>query len=244
MRNYNPQDYRILVIDDEESICDILKYNLEKEGYRVDVCYSAVEALERDLTQYALFIVDIMMEHLSGYDFVQRLRSNMSTEKLPVIMCSALNDEDDKVTGLNIGADDYIPKPFTVAEVVARTRAVLRRSLLSVSESQKNAINGADYNSDIVYKTIRVDQNEKVCYIDGLEVPLTRTEYDILVFFLTHRNRIYSREEIIREVWSSDVLVSSRAIDTNLTRLRKKLGEYGNNIITRQGFGYGFKETH
>lgn len=244
MKNYNPQDYRILVIDDEESICDILKYNLEKEGYQVDVSYSAVEALERDLTKYSLFIVDIMMEHLSGYDFVQRLRSNMSTEKLPVIMCSALNDEDDKVTGLNIGADDYIPKPFTVAEVVARTRAVLRRSLISMSDAKQNVMSNSDYRPDISYKTIRIDQNEKVCYINDMEVPLTRTEYDILVFFLNHRNRIYSREEIIREVWASDVLVSNRAIDTNLTRLRKKLGEYGNNIITRQGFGYGFKETH
>lgn len=244
MKNYNPQDYRILVIDDEESICDILKYNLEKEGYQVDVSYSAVEALERDLTKYSLFIVDIMMEHLSGYDFVQRLRSNMNTEKLPVIMCSALNDEDDKVTGLNIGADDYIPKPFTVAEVVARTRAVLRRSLISMTDAKQSIMSNSDYRPDISYKTIRIDQNEKVCYINDMEVPLTRTEYDILVFFLNHRNRIYSREEIIREVWASDVLVSNRAIDTNLTRLRKKLGEYGNNIITRQGFGYGFKETH
>lgn len=243
MRNFNPQDYRILVIDDEEAICEILKFNLEREGYQVEVCYSAVEALERDLTKYSLFIVDIMMERLSGYDFVQRLRSNMSTEKLPVIMCSALNDEDDKVTGLNIGADDYIPKPFTMAEVVARTRAVLRRSLLSMPDAKQNVIDNSGYLPDIVYNTIRIDQNEKVCYINGLEVPLTRTEYDILVFFLNHRNRIYSREEIIREVWSSDVLVSNRAIDTNLTRLRKKLGEYGNNIITRQGFGYGFKET-
>lgn len=244
MNNYNPKDYRILVIDDEEAICEILKFNLEREGYQVDCSYSAVEALDRDLTKYSLFIVDIMMERLSGYDFVQRLRSNMATEKLPVIMCSALNDEDDKVTGLNIGADDYISKPFTVAEVIARTRAVLRRSMPQLNAEPDQVSSVDRYRPDITYRTIRIDQNEKVCYIDDLEVPLTRTEYDILVFFLTHRNRIYSREEIIREVWSPDVLVSARAIDTNLTRLRKKLGNYGNNIITRQGFGYGFKETN
>lgn len=244
MKKYTPGDYRILVIDDEESICDILKYNLEKEGYKVDCCYSAVDALETDLTQYSLFIVDIMMERLTGYDFIQRLRSNMSTEKLPVIMCSALNDEDDKVTGLNIGADDYISKPFTLPEVAARVRAVLRRSVPVLELAAKEAQASPDYHADVVYKTIKIDQNEKVCYIDGYEMSLTRTEYDILLFFLTHRNRIYSREEIIHEVWGPNVLVSPRAIDTNLTRLRKKLGEYGNNIITRQGFGYGFKETY
>lgn len=244
MKTYTPGDYRILVIDDEESICNILRYNLEKEGYKVDCCYSAVEALETDLTRYSLFIVDIMMERLTGYDFIQRLRSNMSTEKLPVIMCSALNDEDDKVTGLNIGADDYIAKPFTIPEVVARVRAVLRRSASLLELSARTPQPATDYRTDVVYKSIKIDQNEKVCYIDGFEMPLTRTEYDILLFFLTHRNRIYSREEIIREVWGPNVLVSPRAIDTNLTRLRKKLGEYGNNIITRQGFGYGFKETY
>lgn len=237
--------YRILVIDDEEPLCDILKYNLEKEGYRVDCAYSAVEALDMDLASYDLFIVDIMMERLSGYDFVQRLRSTIGVEQLPVIFCSALSDEDDKVTGLNIGGDDYITKPFVVSEVLARVRAVLRRSrsvLRSQASRREESKAKPDYQPDITYRDIRIDQNEKACYIHGKEISLTRTEFDLLLFFLTHRNRIYSREEIIRNVWPNDVLVSQRAIDTNLTRLRKKLGDYGNNITTRQGFGYGFKE--
>lgn len=243
---YNPMNYKILVIDDEEALCDILKYNLEKEGYKVDCAYSAVEALERDdLTSFSLFIVDIMMERLSGYDFVQRLRSSTATEQLPVIMCSALGDEDDKVTGLNIGADDYIAKPFVIAEVIARVRAVLRRAtpVVKTPETKTDNFNDLALAPDIVYKDIRIDQNGKICFIEEKEVPLTRTEFDLLVFFLTHRNRIYSREQIIREVWAPDVVVSNRAIDTNLTRLRKKLGDYGNNIVTRLGFGYGFKET-
>lgn len=234
-----------MVIDDEEPLCDILKYNLEKEGFVVDCSYSAVEALERDLTQYDLFIVDIMMERLSGYDFVRRLRSTIGVEKLPVIFCSALGDEDDKVTGLNLGGDDYITKPFVISEVLARVRAVLRRSqaVLRPRHSEvKEQAKKQDFLPDVVFRGIRVDQNEKACYIEGVEVPLTRTEFDLLLFFLNNRNRIYSREEIIRRVWPDDVLVSQRAIDTNLTRLRKKLGTYGNNIITRQGFGYGFKE--
>lgn len=237
--------YRILVIDDEEPLCDILKYNLEKEGFVVDCSYSAVEALERDLTQYDLFIVDIMMERLSGYDFVRRLRSTIGVEKLPVIFCSALGDEDDKVTGLNLGGDDYITKPFVISEVLARVRAVLRRSQAALRPRMtqaKEAGQKQDMLPDVVFRGIRVDQNEKACYIEGMEVSLTRTEFDLLLFFLNNRNRIYSREEIIRRVWPDDVLVSQRAIDTNLTRLRKKIGTYGNNIITRQGFGYGFKE--
>lgn len=234
-----------MVIDDEEPLCDILKYNLEKEGFVVDCSYSAVEALERDLTQYDLFIVDIMMERLSGYDFVRRLRSTIGAEKLPVIFCSALGNEDDKVTGLNLGGDDYITKPFVISEVLARVRAVLRRSqavLRPRAADSKEQGGNRDLLPDVVYRGIRIDQNAKVCYIEGVEVPLTRIEFDLLLFFLTNHNRIYSREEIIRHVWPDGVFVSQRAIDTNLTRLRKKIGEYGNNIITRQGFGYGFKE--
>jgi len=235
---------KILVIDDEESLCDILKYNLEKEGYSVDCAYSAVEALERDLSVYNLFIVDIMMERLSGYDFVQRLRSNSATEHLPVIFCSALDGEDDKVTGLNIGGDDYVTKPFVISEVLARVKAVLRRSLPDSAPAHPKQDELSGYLPDVTYKDIRIDQNEKLCYIGSSEVSLTRTEFDMILFFLTHRNRVYTREEIIRNVWAQDVFVSERAIDTNITRLRKKLGSYGNNIITRQGFGYGFKETN
>lgn len=234
---------KILVVDDEESLCDILKFNLEKEGYSVDCAYSAVDALELDLTKYQLFIVDIMMEGLSGYDFEQRLRATSSTEQHPIIFCSALNGEDDKVTGLNIGGDDYITKPFVIPEVLARVRAVLRRSASYMPKAFRDGNDLSTYLPDVTYRTIRIDQNEKECYIDEKPVPLTRTEFELMLFFLTHRNRIYSREEIIQSVWSSDVFVSNRTIDTNITRLRKKLGEYGNNIITRLGFGYGFKES-
>jgi len=234
---------KILIVDDEESLCDILKFNLEKEGYSVDCAYSAVDALEMNLTQYQLFIVDIMMERLSGYDFVQRLRATSATEQLPVIFCSALNGENDKVTGLNIGGDDYITKPFVIPEVLARVRAVLRRSASFLPKSYRPGNDISGYLPDLTYRAIRIDQNGKECYINDKPVPLTRTEFELMLFFLTHRNRIYSREEIISSVWSSDVFVSNRTIDTNITRLRKKLGEYGNNIITRLGFGYGFKES-
>ncbi|MCM1484321.1 MAG: response regulator transcription factor [Muribaculaceae bacterium] len=232
---------KILVIDDEESLCEILKFNLEKEGYEVDCAYSAEEALEMDLSAYSLFIVDIMMERLSGFDFAKRVRNMSAVENTPIIFCSALDGEDDTVMGLNIGADDYITKPFVINEVRARVRAVLRRS--QATRQYQYNVSKSIYEPDITFHSLRIDRNEKLCFLDGEEVNLTKTEFDILLFLLTHRNRIYSREEIIRSVWSNDVVVTNRTIDTNIARLRKKIGEYGNNIVTRLGFGYGFKEA-
>ncbi|MDE6305310.1 MAG: response regulator transcription factor [Muribaculaceae bacterium] len=233
---------KILVIDDEESICEILKFNLEKEGYEVDTAYSAEEALDRDLSGYSLFIVDIMMDRLSGFDFAKRIKNNDAIENTPIIFCSALSGEDDTVMGLNIGGDDYITKPFVISEVLARVRAVLRRS--HATKQWAYNVSKSIYEPDITFKNLRINRNEKICYLNGEAVALTRTEFDILLFFLTHRNRIYSREEIIQQVWAGDVVVTNRTIDTNITRLRRKLGEYGNNIVTRLGFGYGFKETN
>lgn len=246
---------KILIIDDEESICEILKYNLEKEGFDVDCAYSAEEALTLDIASYSLCIVDIMMDTMSGYDFLKRLRNNTATERVPVIFCSALNGEDDTVMGLNIGADDYITKPFVISEVIARVRAVLRRYAsapaapymaagMPVATPAMPTPNApkSSYEPDVTFKTLRLDRNEKVCYLNNEPIHLTRKEFDLLLFFLTHRNRIYSRNEIISQVWSGDV-VTNRTVDTNLTRLRNKIGEYSANISTRLGFGYGFFET-
>lgn len=232
---------KILVIDDEEAICDILQYNLTKEGYEVDTAYGAEEALDMDLDQYQLFIVDIMMGEMSGFDFAKRVRNVTATEHTPIIFCSALNEEDEKVMGLNLGADDYVTKPFSIGEVLARVRAVLRRA---VAPAVTQPVQDSEYETNLTYKTLRIDRNAKLSYLDGEELGLTRTEFEIMQFFLTHRNRIYSRQEIIASVWGEDVVVSNRTIDTNITRLRKKIGTYADNIVTRQGFGYGFKETY
>lgn len=229
---------RILVIDDEESYCEILKYNLEKEGYEVDTAESAETALGYDLSIYQLMIVDIMMERLSGFDFAKRVRNNPSTENVPLIFCSALNGEDETVMGLNIGADDYITKPFTIGEVIARVRAVLRRT--HAQQHVTFNMPKTHYEPDITYRTMRIGRNEKTCYINGREIPLSRKEFDLLLFFLVHRERIHSRDEIMNQVWGN-VEVTYRAVDTNIARLRKKIAPYGDNIVTRLGFGYGFK---
>lgn len=231
---------KILVVDDEESMCDILKYNLELDGYEVDYALSAEEAYSHDLSSYSLFILDIMMDKISGFDIAKRLKNNSSTENTPIIFCTAMNSEDDTVMGLNIGADDYITKPFAVREVLARVRSVLRRSHVS-HQLAYNMSRGLQ-EPDITFKSLRINRNEKACYINGKPVSLTKTEIEILLFFLTHRNRIYSRDEILKQLWP-DEKVSQRTIDTNITRLRKKIAPYGNYIITKPGYGYGFKET-
>lgn len=237
--------YRILVVDDEESLCEILKFNFEKEGYDVTTALSAEEALALNLADYDLMILDIMMGELSGFGLARILRKRPETAETPIIFCSALDSEADKIKGLDIGADDYISKPFSLAEVMARVRSVLRRSkrtLGVVAQSEVSAEEVPKEDDSIIrFETLVVNNLDKSCYIDNEEIQLTRKEFDILVLLLSSRGTILSREQIMKRVWSEEVVVLDRTIDVNITRLRKKLGIYGNYIITRTGYGYGFK---
>lgn len=231
--------YRILVVDDEESLCEILKFNLEKEGYEVITALSAEEALALDIKDMDLVILDIMMGELSGFGLARILKRRSETSDIPIIFCSALDTADDKVKGLDIGADDYITKPYSIAEVLARVRSVLRRS-----ERRSRPVNQVAESSDsniITFEGLEVNNLNKRCFIDGSEIQLTRKEFDILVLLLTHRGKILSREQIMKQVWSDEVVVLDRTIDVNITRMRKKLGQYGNHIVTRTGYGYGFE---
>lgn len=230
------RNYRILVVDDEESLCEILKFNLEKEGYSVDVAYSAEEALTMNLSSYNLAILDVMMDELSGFGLARILRKRPDTASLPIIFCSALDGVDDKLKGFDIGADDYIAKPFSVAEVIARVRSVLRRT------AKRDTTQVQDEAGDILsFEGLVVNTLNKTCSVDGQEVALTRKEFDILSLLLANRGTILSRERIMRKVWSDEVVVLDRTIDVNITRMRKKLGQYGSYIVTRTGYGYGFE---
>lgn len=220
---------RILVVDDEESLCEILQFNLEQEGYDVDVAYSAEEVLKKDLRGYSLLLLDVMMGPMSGFTLARRLKQSPATASLPIIFCTAKDAEDDTVAGLNLGADDYISKPFSLREVKARVRSVLRRSM-------------PPEQGRLSFEGLTVDTDSKTCTVDGESVTLTRKEMDLLIFFLSHRNTIYSRAEILDKVWRETVVVLDRTIDVNITRLRRKLGPYGSHIVTRQGYGYGFQE--
>ena len=222
---------KILVVDDEESLCEILQFNLEVEGYDVDVAYSAEQALGMHPERYSLILLDVMMGEMSGFRMARILKENPATAQVPVIFCTARDSEDDTVAGLNLGADDYIAKPFSIREVLARVRSVLRRTAASGSEPETIAFEG-----------LEMDLRRKVCTLDGAELSLTKKEFEILALLLAHRGVIFSREEILHRIWSDEVIVLDRTIDVNITRLRRKIGPYGKHIVTRLGYGYGFEE--
>ena len=222
--------HKILIVDDEESLCEILQFNLEVEGYEADVAYSAEQALEMHPERYSLILLDVMMGEMSGFKMARILKSNPETARVPVIFCTARDTEDDTVAGLNLGADDYIAKPFSIREVLARVRSVLRRTASPQTESEV-----------IGYEGLEMDLRRKSCTGDGEEVSLTKKEFEILSLMLSHRGVIFSREEILHRVWSDEVVVLDRTIDVNITRLRRKIGRYGEHIVTRLGYGYGFE---
>ncbi|MCS3284073.1 response regulator transcription factor [Bacteroides salyersiae] len=225
-------DYRILVVDDEEDLCEILKFNLENEGYEVDTANSAEEALKMDISSYHLLLLDVMMGEISGFKMANILKKDKKTAHVPIIFITAKDTENDTVTGFNLGADDYISKPFSLREVIARVKAVLRRTITPETEKAPE---------QITYQTLVIDITKKKVSIDGEEVALTKKEFEILFLLLQNKGRVFSREDILARVWSDEVYVLDRTIDVNITRLRKKIGIYGKRIITRPGYGYCFE---
>ena len=226
------RDYRILVVDDEQDLCEILKFNLETEGYQVDTAYSTEEALTMDLTSYHLLLLDVMMGEMSGFALARKLQGNAATASLPIIFLTARDTENDMVTGFNLGADDYISKPFSIREVLVRVRAVLRRT--------GNA-NAEDAESTLQYQGLQLNLSNKTVTVNGEVVPFTKTEFELLHTLLEEKGRVFSRQELINKVWPSDVLVLDRTVDVNITRLRKKIGPFSKCIVTRLGFGYLFE---
>ncbi len=226
---------RILVVDDEETLCEAVRFNLKAEGYAVDVAYSAEEALALDLKEYDLFLLDIMLGDISGTRLAHILKTDARTASIPIIFCTAKDTEDDMVRGLDLGADDYIVKPYSIRNLSARVRSVLRRAPLPERESVPEE-------ETVGYLGLRLLPEKKRCLVDDREVLLSRKEFGLLLKLLSHRGRIFSREEIIRDVWSDDMEVTDRVVDVNITRLRRKLERYGKYIVTRSGYGYGFLE--
>ena len=225
-------DYRILVVDDEEDLCEILKFNLENEGYEVDTANSAEEALQMNISSYHLLLLDVMMGEISGFKMANLLKKDKKTAQVPIIFITAKDTENDTVTGFNLGADDYISKPFSLREVIARVKAVLRRTATSDTEKAPE---------QLCYQSLVIDITKKKVSIDGEEVPLTKKEFEILFLLLQNKGRVVSREDILSRIWSDEVYVLDRTIDVNITRLRKKIGTYGKRIVTRLGYGYCFE---
>ena len=222
---------KILIVDDEQDLCEILLYNLKEAGYAVDAAYSAEEAMEKKPSQYDLMILDVMMPGMSGFEMAEKLKQNPATRLLPIIFLTAKDTEEDTLQGFELGADDYITKPFSVREVVARVKAVLGRSLQQTTEEKVVSFEG-----------LVLDIGKKTTTVDGVNVNLTKTEFELLALLLRHRGKVFSRQEIYDAVWPDDVVVSNRTVDVNITRMRKKIGRFGANVVSRQGFGYVFEE--
>lgn len=224
-------EFRILVVDDEEDLCEILKFNLEMEGYQVDTANSAEEALKLELTRYDLLLLDVMMGEISGFKMARMMKQNKDTANIPIIFITAKDTENDTITGFNLGADDYISKPFSLREVILRVKAVLRRTGNVQTDDEEK----------LTYKGLTIDIPKKKVTINDEEISLTKKEFEILLFLLQNQGRVFSREDILARVWHDEVYVLDRTIDVNITRLRKKIGEYGQRIVTRLGYGYCFE---
>ena len=223
-------NFKILVVDDEQDLCEILKFNLETEGYVVETANSAEEALEKDVAGFNLLLLDVMMGGMSGFDLARRLKTEEKTAHIPIIFLTAKDTEQDMLHGFGLGADDYIAKPFRIMEVLARVKAVLNRSTHSTQVSPET----------LRYDHLVLNLNTKTVSVDGEEVAFTKTEFELLRLLLEHKGRVFSRQELIDHVWPSDVMVLDRTVDVNITRMRKKIGRYAPCISTRLGYGYYF----
>lgn len=224
-------DSKILVVDDENDLCEILKFNLETEGYAVETANSAEEALTYNLPSFSLLLLDVMMDGMSGFALARKLKADATTKDLPIIFLTARDTENDTVTGFNLGADDYISKPFSIREVMVRVRAVLRRTKDGQAKEAPAVLR---------YQGLELNLSSKTVSIDGEAVAFTKTEFELLHTLLDEKGRVFSRQELIDRIWPSDVLVLDRTVDVNITRLRKKIGVYSKCIVTRLGFGYFF----
>ncbi len=226
----NNKKQRILVVDDERDLCEILQFNLEAAGYQTDAAHSGEEALKKEISQYDLVLLDVMMPGMSGFDVARRIKQDKALHAIPIIFLTALGDEHDKLQGFDLGADDYISKPFSVREVLARVKAVLART----NASQ------ADESMLLSHEGLVMDLHKMTVTVDGQPASLTRTEFDLLHLLLGNRGQVFSRQEVLDRVWPRDVVVTDRTVDVNITRMRKKIGRYSSCIVTRHGFGYLF----
>jgi DNA-binding response OmpR family regulator len=223
------QDYKILVVDDERDLCEILQFNLSSEGFEIEVAYSGEEALGKPIEQFDLLLLDVMMGGMSGFKLADKIRKELGLS-VPIIFLTARETENDMLTGFNVGADDYLAKPFSIKELVARIKAVLRRGKnLEIKPKV------------ITIDTMELDLNRKSLTINNENILLTRKEFEILNMLISSKGKYLSRQEILDRIWSDDVIVTERNVDVNIARLRKKIGNYGSFIKGRSGYGYCFE---
>ena len=227
---------QILVVDDERDLCDILLFNLRSASYQAEAVYSAEEALQQivdckssNSNLFDLLLLDVMMPGMSGFELARRLKEDEQARQIPIIFITAKDTEDDTLRGFGLGADDYVTKPFSVREVVARVKAVLNRRPPSAWEG------------NLRFEGLAINAANKTASVDGDPIALTRTEYELLHLLLSHRGQVFSRQQLLDKVWPQDVIVTERTVDVNMARLRKKLGRFAACLVSRTGYGYVFE---
>ena len=219
--------HKILIVDDDRNICEILEFNLRNEGFDVDIALSAEEALKKLSDEFAVILLDVMMSGMSGYGMAETLRANGN--QIPIIFLTARDTENDMLTGFSVGGDDYISKPFSIKEVTARIKAVIKRFHLLPKK-----------NRQLIFNNIVIDFESKDLTIDEKKITLTKTEFEILVLLAENPERMFSREHIIERVWKDTPYIVGRTVDVHVTRMRKKLGNHASMIVNRPGYGYRF----
>lgn len=222
---------RILIVDDEPTICEIVAFNLEIAGFEAVTAHSAIEALGMALDDFDLILLDVMMSEMNGFEMARIVKSSDATRRVPIVFMTAKSDEDDVLKGFELGADDYIEKPFSIKELVARVKAVIARS---------NAMTATGDNV-LIYKGITLNLDAVTLTIDNQPVPLSKLEFDILKTFLLHKGQALTRKELIDSAWPDNVFVSNRTVDVSINRVRRKLGPYSTSIVTKIGIGYCFE---
>ncbi len=229
---------QILIVDPDLMICDLIKYNLENEGYAVMSVHNANDALDIDLTLFNLIVTEVVLvDGPSGIRFVRMIKDNPDTAVVPVIFCTSRDSEDDIIAGFNAGADDYILKPFSLREMIARIKAVMRRRRL-----MNNRTAAGPDNHTITFNTLVLDLASQSATIDDENIQLTRTEFQILALLLKKRNTLMTRTEIFEAIRPGKDGGSERSVDVNISRVRKKLGRYSGNLVNKSGHGYGFMD--
>jgi two-component system phosphate regulon response regulator PhoB len=226
------RSYRILVTDREEELCEIVRFTLESEGYTVEVVYSAEDALLKNISEYNLLLIGVILGDISGFRMARLIRSNPKTAIIPIIFMSETNDENDRLTAFSVGADDYMIKPFSLREMVARIKVIISRT------EDKKLITF----QQLSYNKLIIDLARKQVLLDEKEIQFTKKEFEILKLLMENKNRLFSREELLQKIWPEESFVLSRTIDVNITRIRKKIGPYEKNIVTKLGLGYCFEE--
>lgn len=229
----------ILVIDDEADIVELISYNLKKEGFSVDYAYDGEAALKKIKgNKYDLIILDLMLPGIQGLELCKIIRSSPGTSNVPIIMLTAKGEEFDKVLGLEMGADDYITKPFSTRELIARTKAILRRTKKTIHEPVTAV---SDVKNSLKIKGMLIDRERYTVTVNDRQIKLSATEFKLLLYLAERPNKIYNRDHLLDAVWGDDVYVEPRTVDVHIRRLRAKIEEDPNNpeyIKTMRGIGY------